>query len=344
MPAALSALCALARPTFAARLPHSPPFATSQGVSDGPQRARRGGGGDNGDDAMDMVAVERRRRIGVLSLRRQKKVWRHLRSGDMMLANRQPTLHKPSIMAHKVRVISNKNMQTIRLHYANCNTYNADFDGDEINLHFPQNELARAEAETIAFASKQYCSNTDGGPLRGLIQDHVGQGVMLTRRGTFLNRDEYTQLVFSACDAMDVVDSTGTTCKRRDIKMLPPTIMFPRELWTGKQVISTLIHHMCVSTPRPNYGPGKTKTNAKAWTVWPKGSTCPEDRKGKALHEAALKLVGEVGGSLGETQVIVRDGKPHARSATRAHAATHAPRAIGALHPAPRIAGRSHRC
>ena len=48
------------------------------------------------------------------------------------------------------------------MHYANCNTYNADFDGDEINLHFPQNELARAEAEEIAFAAKQYCSNTDG--------------------------------------------------------------------------------------------------------------------------------------------------------------------------------------
>ena len=70
-----------------------------------------------------------------------KIVMRQLISGDVMLANRQPTLHKPSIMAHVARVLPNPSWQTIRLHYANCNTYNADFDGDEINLHFPQSQL-----------------------------------------------------------------------------------------------------------------------------------------------------------------------------------------------------------
>lgn len=55
-----------------------------------------------------------------------------------MLVNRQPTLHKPGIMAHRVRVLRNPSYQTIRMHYANCNTYNADFDGDEINCHLPQ--------------------------------------------------------------------------------------------------------------------------------------------------------------------------------------------------------------
>ena len=53
-----------------------------------------------------------------------------------MLVNRQPTLRKPGIMAHRVRVLRNPSYQTIRMHYANCNTYNADFDGDEINCHF----------------------------------------------------------------------------------------------------------------------------------------------------------------------------------------------------------------
>lgn len=66
------------------------------------------------------------------------KVWRHLHDGDCMLVNRQPTLHKPGIMAHRVRVLRNPGYQTIRMHYANCNTYNADFDGDEINCHLPQ--------------------------------------------------------------------------------------------------------------------------------------------------------------------------------------------------------------
>lgn len=63
-----------------------------------------------------------------------KVVWRQLKTGDVMLFNRQPTLHKPSIMAHIARVLPNE--QTIRFHYANCKSYNADFDGDEMNLHF----------------------------------------------------------------------------------------------------------------------------------------------------------------------------------------------------------------
>jgi DNA-directed RNA polymerase I subunit RPA1 len=59
-----------------------------------------------------------------------KVVLRHLKNGDILLANRQPTLHKPSMMAHKARVLQGQ--QTIRMHYANCKTYNADFDGDEV--------------------------------------------------------------------------------------------------------------------------------------------------------------------------------------------------------------------
>ena len=79
--------------------------------------------------------------VGVVTSGLQcKRVMRHIRSGDAMLVNRQPTLHKPSMMTHRVRVLHgrNKMWQTIRMHYANCNTYNADFDGDEMNLHVPQ--------------------------------------------------------------------------------------------------------------------------------------------------------------------------------------------------------------
>lgn len=67
-----------------------------------------------------------------------------------MLVNRQPTLHKPGIMAHRVRVLRNPTYQTIRMHYANCNTYNADFDGDEINCHLPQVHVRRDETFTLA--------------------------------------------------------------------------------------------------------------------------------------------------------------------------------------------------
>jgi DNA-directed RNA polymerase I subunit RPA1 len=87
-------------------------------------------------------AADEGRAAGVHSKGATKKVYRHLISGDALLVNRQPTLHKPGIMAHVARVLRSPggrgDQQTIRMHYANCNTYNADFDGDEINLHFPQ--------------------------------------------------------------------------------------------------------------------------------------------------------------------------------------------------------------
>jgi DNA-directed RNA polymerase beta' subunit len=66
------------------------------------------------------------------------KVYRHLVNGDTVLMNRQPSLHKPSIMAHRVRVLPLVKEQTLRMNYANCNAYNADFDGDEMNCHFVQ--------------------------------------------------------------------------------------------------------------------------------------------------------------------------------------------------------------
>ncbi len=100
-----------------------------------------------------------------------KQVLRHLRDGDILLLNRQPTLHRPSMMAHKARVLVGE--KTIRMHYANCNSYNADFDGDEMNMHFPQSQAARAECYYVANTDNQYLTPTSGNPLRGLIQDHV---------------------------------------------------------------------------------------------------------------------------------------------------------------------------
>ncbi|XP_058804040.1 DNA-directed RNA polymerase I subunit RPA1 [Phymastichus coffea] len=157
-----------------------------------------------------------------------KIVHRHLQNGDILLLNRQPTLHKPSIMAHKARIL--KGEKTLRLHYANCKAYNADFDGDEMNAHFPQNELARAEGYYIANVSRQYLVPKDGTPLSGLIQDHMIAGVKLTLRGTFFPMEDYMQLVFSALSVI-----------QGNIVLLPPSIIKPIPMWSGKQVVSTII-------------------------------------------------------------------------------------------------------
>ena len=162
-----------------------------------------------------------------------KKVHRHIKNNDVVLMNRQPTLHKASMMGHKVRVLPGE--KTLRLHYANTGAYNADFDGDEMNMHFPQNENARAEAFNLANTDSQYLTPTSGSPVRGLIQDHISAGVWLTNKDSFFTREKYQELIYSC-----IRPEEGHSASSK-IVTLPPTIFKPIPLWTGKQVISTIL-------------------------------------------------------------------------------------------------------
>ena len=188
---------------------------------------------------------------------RNKKVHRHLNNGDIVLMNRQPTLHKPSIMAHRARVLPGE--KTIRMHYANCNTYNADFDGDEMNMHFPQNEIARAEALQIADTDHQYLAATAGKPLRGLIQDHISMGLWLTSRDTFFDREDYYQLLYGCLRPED-----NQTVSDR-IQTVSPAILKPRAMWTGKQIISTILKNVTPITHPGLTLLGKSQTSADHW-------------------------------------------------------------------------------
>ncbi|KAI9815641.1 MAG: hypothetical protein M1832_005272 [Thelocarpon impressellum] len=192
---------------------------------------------------------------------KNKKVHRHLNNGDVVLMNRQPTLHKPSIMGHRARVLPGE--KTIRMHYANCNTYNADFDGDEMNMHFPQNEIARAEALQIADTDHQYLVATDGKPLRGLIQDHLSMGLWMSNRDTFFDRQSYQQLLYSCLRPED----NHTNSDR--ILTVPPAIVKPKALWTGKQVFTTIM----MNVKPPSY-PGLTLTSKSTTrgSMWARGS------------------------------------------------------------------------
>ncbi|KAF1832344.1 beta and beta-prime subunits of DNA dependent RNA-polymerase [Decorospora gaudefroyi] len=188
---------------------------------------------------------------------RNKKVHRHLNNGDVVIMNRQPTLHKPSMMAHRARVLPGE--KTIRMHYANCNTYNADFDGDEMNMHFPQNELARAEAMTVADTDHQYLSATAGKPLRGLIQDHISMGVSLSNKDTFFTREEYHQLLYSSLRPED-----GHTTSGR-VETVSPAILKPQPMWTGKQLISTILKNIKPAEYQELTLTSKSSTNGKLW-------------------------------------------------------------------------------
>ncbi|TQN72089.1 DNA-directed RNA polymerase I subunit, partial [Colletotrichum shisoi] len=188
---------------------------------------------------------------------KSKKVYRHLTNGDVVLMNRQPTLHKPSIMGHRVRVLPGE--KTIRMHYANCNTYNADFDGDEMNMHFPQNEVARAEALQIADTDHQYLSGTAGKPLRGLIQDHLSVSVALCNKDTFFDRDSYQQLIYAA-----LRPESGHILGER-IELLPPAVIKPRPRWTGKQVISTILKNIKPPNGEGLWMSGKCQVKGEQW-------------------------------------------------------------------------------
>ncbi|TKA26971.1 hypothetical protein B0A50_05162 [Salinomyces thailandicus] len=188
---------------------------------------------------------------------RPKKVLRHLNNGDIVIMNRQPTLHKPSMMCHRARVLPGE--KTLRMHYANCNTYNADFDGDEMNMHFPQNELARSEALSIADTDHQYLSSTAGNPLRGLIQDHISMGVALTNRDTFFERGDYMQLLYAA------MRPESGHCAQGRIVSLPPAVFKPKMLWTGKQVVTSVLLNIVQEGYEGLTMTGKSTTDPQLW-------------------------------------------------------------------------------
>jgi len=152
------------------------------------------------------------------------EVQRHLVDGDIVLFNRQPSLHRMSIMAHEVVVMPYK---TFRLNTTVCPPYNADFDGDEMNMHALQNEEARAEARVLMRVQEQILSPRFGENIIGAIQDHISGTYLLT----------HTNPEFNETQALDLLRQTS-------IDELPePTTESetgePR--WTGRQLFSELL-------------------------------------------------------------------------------------------------------
>ncbi len=150
-------------------------------------------------------------------------VERHLIDGDIVLFNRQPSLHRMSIMGHIVRVLPGR---TFRLHLAVCPPYNADFDGDEMNLHVPQNIEARAEAKTLLLVQEHILSPRYGGPIIGGIQDYISGAYLLSSKVTLLTQDQVSDLLASI---------------NYDGEIPEPAVLSPKQVWTGKQIISLLL-------------------------------------------------------------------------------------------------------
>lgn len=121
-------------------------------------------------------------------------VERHLQNGDITVLNRQPSLHRMSMMAHKARIMP---YRTFRINLTVTIPYNADFDGDEMNLHVPQTEESQTETEMLLSVEKHIRSPRYGSPVIACKHDHVTGSYLLTRDSTKLTKREVAEIMFS---------------------------------------------------------------------------------------------------------------------------------------------------
>lgn len=159
-------------------------------------------------------------------LREGDIVERHLEDGDVVLFNRQPSLHKLSILSHFAKIRPHR---TFRLNECVCNPYNADFDGDEMNLHVPQTEEARAEAMELMGVKNNLSTPKNGEPIISAIQDFITAAFLLSSKDNFYDRKTFSHI----CNYMLESDT------RFDLP--PPAILKPQMLWTGKQVFNVMM-------------------------------------------------------------------------------------------------------
>jgi DNA-directed RNA polymerase beta' subunit len=150
---------------------------------------------------------------------------RHLINGDTVLFNRQPSLHKMSMMAHKVRVMKGN---TFRLNVDVCKPYNADFDGDEMNMHVPQSIQTAVELKYLAAVSKHIISPSTNEPIIGPAQDNLLGLFKITDDNVFFSHQEIMNLMVGV-DKFSGVLPEPSVVNGKIVK------------WTGKQIYSMIL-------------------------------------------------------------------------------------------------------
>jgi DNA-directed RNA polymerase II subunit RPB1 len=145
----------------------------------------------NGPDVYPGANILEKKTGGDISLRYMDRstivlengdvVHRHMMDGDGILFNRQPTLHRMSMMCHIVRVMQQGD--TFRMNIGDTKPYNADFDGDEMNLHMPQDDEAEAELKGLAAVPYQIISPAKNNSIIGIFQDSLLGVYQFTRGG-----------------------------------------------------------------------------------------------------------------------------------------------------------------
>jgi len=148
---------------------------------------------------------------------------RHLMDGDAVLFNRQPTLHRMSMMCHIVKVL--KEGATFRLNVAVTKPYNADFDGDEMNLHGPQDVESSTELKLLAAVPRQLISPANNKSIVGIFQDSLLGSFRFTRPNINFDMRQAMNLLMSVPNINTALfDNKNGTLSSFDLlsEILPP--------------------------------------------------------------------------------------------------------------------------
>ena len=202
------------------------------------------------DLRFDREAVAARLRVGDI-------VERHVINGDLLLFNRQPSLHRLSMMCHKARVLP---FRTLRFNECCCAPYNADFDGDEMNIHLVQTEEARAEALNLMSTKKNIITPKNGEPIISCTQDFLTGAYMMTSLDMFLDRTQFSQAV------------SHWLAPGESFDLPKPAIFAPVELWTGKQLFGLITRPRRSESDKLNF-----EATAKYYVGGGARFSCPED-------------------------------------------------------------------
>ena len=179
---------------------------------------------------------------------------RHLIDGDAVLFNRQPSLHRMSMMAHSIKVLPYK---TFRLNVSVTTPYNADFDGDEMNMHVPQSLQTAIEIKKLASVETQIITPAQNRPIIALVQDSIIGSYLFTRYDNYLTRSE-------VIDLLAWVPSFNGVFPEPDISADLPVEDYPgwfpkykytvkQDLWSGRTIFSLVIPNINLEKNNMSY-------------------------------------------------------------------------------------------
>jgi DNA-directed RNA polymerase II subunit RPB1 len=171
-------------------------------------------------------------------------VHRHMMDGDAVLFNRQPSLHRMSMMCHIVKIM--KRGDTFRMNVGDTKPYNADFDGDEMNMHMPQNVLAETELRHLAAIPWQMISPSGNAPIIGIYQDSLLGSYRFTRPNVNMSPKDAMNLLmmFDKVDPTLFVDKRDSKSEVSSFEVLsqilsPITLKYKTKLYEEEEDAST---------------------------------------------------------------------------------------------------------